>query len=248
MKLKLKQAVLAVSTLSLMGAANAVEFGYTGDIGPAHWAELDPAYHLCGDGTMQSPIDLYRASESNLPSLQIDYKSTALKIVNNGHTAQVNYAPGSTLTVGTKKYRLLQFHFHTPSEHTKSGNAFPLEGHLVHINDNNQLAVLGVFIRVGDTTNSFLKPIFDNIPATEGEKDVEGVTVNVTGLLPREHDYYTYAGSLTTPPCSEGVSWMVLENSVSVSKEQLEQFRHIFEGNARPVQPLNGRSIKLKDD
>lgn len=248
---KLKQLVLALSSVIAFGAAQATEVHFCYDhaeCGPANWGNLAEEFHLCKDGLNQSPINLYRSREARVPALKTAYKSTPLTITNNGHTAQVNYASGSTLTVGSKKYRLLQFHFHTPSEHLKDGRAFPLEAHLVHVDDYGNLAVLGIFLKEGDRTNAFLKPIFDNIPKTEGEVEVAGVDVNVSGLLPREREYYSYAGSLTTPPCSEGVSWMVLEDAVSVSKEQIEQFRAIFEGNARPDQPLNGRRIKRSDD
>ena len=246
----IRSLILALfSVLIFSSAQAAVEFCYEGECGPEHWADLSPYYHQCRDGLKQSPINVYRSKTSSSPILKTNYKATPLTIVNNGHTVQVNYATGSTLTVGTKKYRLLQFHFHTPSEHLKDGRSYPLEGHLVHIDDFGGLAVLGVFLKEGDTTNAFLKPIFDNLPKTEGEvKTVSGVNVNVTGLLPRDREYYGYSGSLTTPPCSEGVSWMVLENTVTVSKAQLEQFRAIFHGNARPEQPLNGRTIRFVDD
>lgn len=246
---KYKQLILALSSVIAFGAAQAAEeFCYEGACGPENWADLSPDYHLCADGLKQSPINLYRNRDAQTPALKISYKATPLIIINNGHTVQVNYATGSTLTVGTKKYRLLQFHFHTPSEHLKDGRTYPLEAHLVHMDDFGGLAVLGVFLKEGDTTNAFLKPIFDNLPKTEGEVTVAGVNVNVTGLLPRDRDYFAYAGSLTTPPCSEGVSWMVLEDTVTVSKAQLEQFRAIFHGNARPEQALNGRNIRFIKD
>ena len=246
----IQQFVLAVSSIVAFSTPQAaeVEFCYEGACGPENWAALSPENRLCGDGLQQSPVNLYRARETNLPALVIDYKATPLSILNNGHAIQVNYASGSTLTVGKKKYRLLQFHFHTPSEHLKDGRSFPMEAHLVHIDDFGNLAVLGLFMKEGDTTNAFLKPIFDNLPRTEGVVDVAGVNVNVARFLPREREYYRYAGSLTTPPCSEGVTWMVLEDSVTVSKAQLEQFRAVIHLNARPEQPLNGRTIRVLDN
>ena len=245
---KFNQLILALSSVIAFGSAQAVEFCYEGACGPEHWADLSPDYHQCRDGLKQSPINFYRSKTSTSPVLKEDYKATPLTITNNGHTVQINYAPGSTLTVGDKKYRLLQFHFHTPSEHLTDGRSYPLEAHMVHIDDFGGLAVLGVLLKEGSATNLFLKPIFDNLPTTEGAvKTVSGVNVNVTGLLPRERDYYGYSGSLTTPPCSEGVTWMVLEDTVTVSKAQLDQFRAIFKGNARPEQPLNGRTIRFVD-
>ena len=248
---KFKQLILALSSVIAFGAAQATEIHFCYDqseCGPANWGNLAEEFHLCKDGLNQSPVNLYRARDAKLPALKIDYKATPLTIVNNGHTAQVNYASGSTLTVGTKKYRLLQFHFHTPSEHLKDGRSYPLEAHLVHVDDYGNLAVLGLFLKEGDTTNSFLKPIFDNLPKTEGEVDIEGVSVNVAGLLPRNRDYFSYAGSLTTPPCSEGVTWMVLDDAVTVSKAQIEQFHAVFHNNARPEQALNGRTIRVLDN
>lgn len=246
----IKQFILAVSLFAAFSATQAaeVEFCYEGACGPENWANLSPEYRLCGDGLRQSPINLYRAKDSALPALKIDYKATPLTILNNGHAIQVNYASGSTLTVGRTKYRLLQFHFHTPSEHLKDGRSFPMEAHLVHVDDFGNLAVLGLFMREGETTNAFLRPIFDNLPRTEGEVDVAGVNVNVANFLPRQRGYYSYSGSLTTPPCSEGVTWMVLEDSVTVSRAQLEQFRAVIELNARPEQPLNGRTIRVLDN
>jgi len=247
---KLKQFIFAISSVVVFGAAQAdVHFCYDQpECGPANWGDLAPEFHLCKDGLKQSPINLYHAKETNIPALQVDYQSTPLTIINNGHTAQVNYASGSVLTVGTKKYRLLQFHFHTPSEHLKDGRTYPLEAHMVHVDDYGNLAVLSLFLKEGDATNAFLKPIFDNLPTTPGSKTIEGVNVNVGNLLPSGREYFTYTGSLTTPPCSEGVTWMVLEDSVIVSKAQIAQFRAIFEGNARPEQPLNGRTIRALDN
>lgn len=238
----------AAFTISTVNAAS-VHWSYEGESGPAFWGDLSPDFRLCKDGLKQTPINLYRAREEKLPSLQIAYKDTPLTIKNNGHTIQVNYAAGSYLTVGGKKYQLLQFHFHTPSEHAKDGRSFDMEGHLVHIDEYGALGVLGVFMKAGDGgDNEFLKPIWANMPATEGEVEVAGATVNVAKFLPKEREYYNYAGSLTTPPCSEGVNWMVLEESIRISKEQLEKFRSLFELNARPEQPLNGRTIKVLDN
>jgi carbonic anhydrase len=245
-----RQLVLSAACAAAFGSVHAatVHWCYEGECGPEHWGELDPSFAACRDGLKQTPINLYEMKEVSKPQLSISYKATPLTIKNNGHTIQVNYAEGSTLTVNGVTYRLLQFHFHTPSEHVKNGRTYPMEAHLVHINDNSELAVLGVFLKEGDYDNAFLKPIFDNMPKTEGEVEIAGKSVNVANLLPREHEYFNYSGSLTTPPCSEGVNWMVLDDAVSMSKRQIEQFKAIFEMNARPEQSLNGRTIlKIED-
>lgn len=240
--------LVAIATFSSAYAAD-VHWSYEGEAGPSHWGDLSPDFHLCKDGLKQTPINLYRAREEKLPDLQIAYQSTPLTIKNNGHTIQVNYAAGSYITVGGKKYQLLQFHFHTPSEHHKDGRSFDMEGHLVHIDEYGALGVVGVFMKAEDTPdNEFLKPIWANMPASAGEVSVPGVSVNATKLLPKEREYYNYTGSLTTPPCSEGVNWMVLEHPIAISKAQLEKFRSLFEMNARPEQALNGRTIKVQDD
>ena len=249
--IRARQLALALSSVALFSTAFAEEaphFCYEGHCGPENWGELSPDWHVCKDGLKQSPINVYEMREARLPRLNISYQATPLKIKNNGHTIQVNYAEGSTLTVGGVTYRLLQFHFHTPSEHLKNGRTYPMEAHLVHINDQGQLGVLGVFLKEGDADNAFLKPIFDNMPATEGEVEIEGKSLNVANLLPREREYYNYTGSLTTPPCSEGVNWMVLDDAVRVSRHQIEQFKALFEHNARPEQALNGRTIRSSDD
>lgn len=243
--------VLAASCFAIFNsaAAESVHWCYAEEhCGPAVWGDLSEDFYLCKAGLKQTPINLYEQKEAALPSLNAAYKNTPLTIKNNGHTIQVNYQSGSYLTVGSKKYQLLQFHFHTPSEHLKNGRAYPMEVHFVHADDYGALGVVGVFLKESDYDNAYLKPIFDNMPKTEGEVTVAGMTVNALSLWPKEREYFNYAGSLTTPPCSEGVNWMVMEDVIGVSKKQLEQFRAIFEMNARPEQPLNGRTITKQDD
>lgn len=217
---------------------------------PRVLGRFSPDYHLCKDGLAQPPVNLTRASEQKLDALKIEYKDTPLLIKNNGHTIQVTYGAGSYLTVGSKKYQLLQFHFHTPSEHLKDGRSYDMEGHLVHADDYGVLGVLGVFMKAGSKENSFLKPIWENMPTTITETDISvpGVNINVSKFLPKEREYFSYAGSLTPPPCTEGVNWMVLEDTVSISQAQLDQFHAVIEFNSRPEQSLNGRTIKLMDD
>jgi carbonic anhydrase len=188
-------------------------------------------------------VDLGTALKPAAGPLSVHYRETPLQIVNNSHTIQVDYAPGSYAELGGKRYDLAQFHFHSPSEHTVAGKHFDMEAHLVHRDTEGKLAVVGVFLKKGQELAA-LKGVWENLPKSEAEKTVAGVTADATALLPAHRAYYSYSGSLTTPPCSEGVSWFVIAEPVEVSAEQIEAFRAIVSRNARPVQPLNGRGAK----
>jgi len=216
---------------------------YEGAEGPSDWGKLDPAFGTCSIGHTQSPIDIKNAKKSELSPLKFDYKAVPLNIIDNGHTIQVNYAPGSTLTVGDKSYVLKQFHFHHPSEEHINGHGYDLVAHLVHADADGHLAVVAILLKKG-SSNPFLNTVWTNIPK-EKEKavDVSSVSLNVSDLLPGDHGYFTFAGSLTTPPCSEGVTWYVLKNHSSLSAEQLASFAKIYPSNARPIQPSNNREI-----
>ena len=218
-------------------------WSYEGSQGPKNWAKLDPAYATCAAGHAQSPIDIQHAKPAELPPLGFGYRSVPLNIINNGHTILLNYAPGSTLTVGDKTYTLKQFHFHHPSEESIDGRGFDLVAHLVHDDGSGHLAVVAVLFKTGPS-NPLLDAVWQNIPAQTGKAtDVPSVSLNVTDLLPADHGYYTFAGSLTTPPCSEGVKWYVLKNQSTLSAEQLAAFAKLYPRNARPIQPAYGREI-----
>jgi carbonic anhydrase len=219
-------------------------WSYTGPEGPADWGKLDSAFSSCSIGKAQSPIDIKDAKKADLPALKFDYHAVPLDIIDNGHTIEVNYAPGSTLAVGDKTYTLKQFHFHHPSEEHVNGHAYDMVAHLVHSDSDGHLAVVAVLLKKGEA-NSFLEAIWKNIPAQkEKAVDVPGVTINVKDLLPADRGYYTFAGSLTTPPCSEGVTWFVLKQHAWLSSDELAAFSKIYPLNARPVQPLNGRELR----
>lgn len=220
-----------------------VKWGYGAENGPDVWGRLSPDYILCAEGRRQSPIDLADASPTRSPSVIFDYRPSPLTVVNNGHTVQVDYSEGSSIEIEGTRYELSQFHFHSPGEHTLSGESLDMEMHLVHRNASGELAVVGMLIRSG-RENAAFKPVWDNMPAVEGEpRRIDGVSVNAEDLLPREKLFYRYDGSLTTPPCSEGVKWFVLTTPVEMSAAQIESFRAIFKGNNRPVQPLNEREL-----
>ncbi len=219
-----------------------VKWGYGGDTGPAHWGSLDLAFATCAAGSEQSPIDLTGAQSVTQPPIKLDYNPSGAEIVNTGHTIQVNVAPGSGIIIDDIRYELLQFHFHRGSEHTVAGVRFPLELHLVHRSEDGALAVIGILYREG-AANEALAPIWNLLPAEPGTATAFPDTVDVSALLPERRDTWRYAGSLTTPPCTEGVSWVVMTTPVTLSPAQIETFSALYGGNYRPVQPLNERTL-----
>jgi carbonic anhydrase len=228
------------------GDGHGGHWSYTGETGPAHWGDLSEAYHACAAGTRQSPVDIRAAAPHHGPAVALSYETSPLRLVNNGHTVQVNYADGSTLTVDGKTYSLAQFHFHSPSEHTRDGEHAVMEAHLVHQADDGSLAVVGVFLKEG-AENPMIARIWDHLPdAVNHEVHVPEVRVNVADLLPAELAYLNYDGSLTTPPCTEGVTWLVVDGSVEVSRAQADRFLALIHPNARPVQPLNDRAVRRR--
>ena len=220
------------------GEKHAVHWGYEGAMGPDRWGDEFPT---CAKGKSQSPLNIKGPFEKAQFAVAPDYKPGQLKIVNNGHTIQVNVPPGSKLRIDSKPFELLQFHFHRPSEELIDGKPAAMVVHFVHKNDSGRLAVLGVLLKEGNE-NPGIKTLWANAPLTEGpEVQPEGVMFNPANLLPREYEFYSYEGSLTTPPCTEGVRFFILKSQVNIAKEQVEQFP--FKKNARPVQPQNGRAI-----
>jgi carbonic anhydrase len=235
----------------------AVHWGYEGEEGPEHWAQLSEAYALCGSGTSQSPIDLGTATPMAAGTgtgLLRDYGTGALSIarhehvvdfLDNGHTIQVTYDEGSTLTVGNIEYHLRQFHFHAPSEHAVDGRHYPIELHLVHQSDAGGLVVLGVFIEEGEP-NPVIGAVIEGLPAAAGEEShFEQVQIDVDAFMPIMDEYYRYEGSLTTPPCSEGVRWAVFAEPLQASAQQIEALDAAMTENNRPVQPIGSRDLVL---
>lgn len=224
------------------GASLQPHWGYEGAHGPEHWGSLDPAFAVCSNGREQSPIDLTGAEPRPLSEIGFDYAPSPICIVNNGHSIQVDYQAGSGIVLDGTRYELVQFHFHHRSEHTVDGADFPLEMHLVHAGADGALAVVGIFLEEGGT-NEALAPVFGQMPGEAGPAAVVPGTVDAAALLPERRTTWRYPGSLTTPPCSEGVSWLVMTEPVTASRGQVEAFRAIFPVNNRPVQPLNGRRL-----
>jgi len=235
--------ILSLLLIPALACPQQPSWSYKGENGPASWGKLNSTYSTCSIGQTQSPIDITGAKKSDLPALKFNYSSVPLNIIDNGHTIQVNYAPGSLLTVGDKTYSLKQFHFHHPSEEHVNGRAFDMVAHLVHADAEGHLAVVAVFLQKGNA-NPLIGSVWANIPAEkERAVDVSGVTLNAKDLLPEDHGYYTFAGSLTTPPCSEGVTWYVLKSPMALSDAQLAAFARLYPHNARPIQSANSREI-----
>lgn len=218
-------------------------WGYTGAVASAYWGKLDEAYSLCDSGEKQSPINISKFLQEDLPDINVSYHLVGLDIVNNGHSIQVNYTPGSGFRADNVNYNLLHFHFHTPSEHYLDGAPYPMELHLVHKAADGTLAVIGVMMKVG-AHNPVIEEIWQNTPINAGgTRVVKDVRLSAADLMPESKDYFRYEGSLTTPPCTEGVQWHVLKDPIEISEKQLKAFQALFPVNARSVQPLNDRVV-----
>lgn len=220
-------------------------WSYSGHSGPEHWGNLNAEYSQCADGLWQSPVDLNWSKPFEGGSLALHYDSSLIKIIDNGHTIQVNFTPGNYAVIRGVTYELLQVHFHAKSEHTIAGQSFPMEAHLVHKHEKGGLAVVGIMFIEGKE-NSAIANIWKHLPDQQGhEVTVPGVQINASTLLPDTSHYYHYIGSLTTPPCSEGVNWNVLNSPVEISRDQIQTFRSMYSHNNRPVQALHGRQPVL---
>jgi carbonic anhydrase len=235
--------------LAAAGAAPSHHWSYSGKEGPMHWAELNGEFKACGTGTNQSPIDIQTkmVHRAALPPLHFNYKPSALHIIDNGHTVQVNADPGSFLAVGDDRYELVQLHFHHPSEEWFNGKRFEMEAHLVHRDSKGKLAVVAVLLDPG-AQNSLVESLWKHLPQKkEVESSPKGARIDPAALIPRNHSYFTYMGSLTTPPCAEGVRWIVLKYPQTLSKKEISVFASLYPNDARPIQQLNGREIQASN-
>ncbi len=222
-------------------------WSYEGEAGPIHWGELDPAYAPCVNGQEQSPIHIETAkvvAGQQAEDLEIKYVPMQVSVVNNGHTIQANVKTNeSAIKIAGKEYMLVQFHFHKPSEHQVDGKNFAMELHLVHKNEKDQLAVLGVLVKEG-AVNETLSNMWKELPQKETSQAITfAEPIDLVKLLPTNQQSFRYNGSLTTPPCTEGVKWVVFEEPIEMSKEQIEAFGKIFPDNHRPVQPIHQREV-----
>lgn len=244
MKKNIKIISLMMLTMATLSQAMAgVHWGYEGNELPENWAKLSPEYQMCGLGKNQSPINISNTIQADIGELDIHYGKTSGNIVNNGHTVQITEKnPNDYIILDGQKYTLTQFHFHAPSENQINGESFPVEGHFVHANSNGDLLVMAVMFKEGSNNQSAdqLLSLLSEQENTPANFD----SVNIAAFLPEQTHYYRFSGSLTTPPCSEGVTWIVLKEPMELSKTEIDKFTHAFKHhNNRPTQPLNGRLI-----
>lgn len=218
-------------------------WGYAGEEGPEHWGKLNPAWAACETGTRQSPIDIREGIRVELEPISFDYKSTRFNVLDNGHTIQVNMGVGNAITLSGRTYELVQFHFHRPSEERINGKSFPMVAHFVHKDAQNRLAVVALLIDEG-ANNDVVQTVWNNLPLEKNDPLIAQVALDIEKILPARRDYYTYMGSLTTPPCSEGVLWLVMKEPIQMLAAQMAIFSRLYPMNARPIQNASGRMIK----
>ena len=218
-------------------------WSYDGSAGPEAWARLNPEFAKCSSGQRQSPIDIRGGIKVDLDPVQFDYKPVAFGVIDNGHTVQVNVGSGNVIEVQGRRYELVQFHFHRPSEERIDGRQFDMVAHLVHKDPEGRLAVVAVLLDRG-SAHAVVQQVWNNLPLEKGEQLDARTPIDLSALLPADRRYYTYMGSLTTPPCSEGVLWMVMQQPVTISQSQINIFAKLYPMNARPIQSAAGRLIK----
>ncbi|MCW8837448.1 MAG: carbonic anhydrase [Thiovulaceae bacterium] len=234
---------IVITSVSLFAA----HWGYTGHEGPQHWGDLSPKYEMCKVGKSQSPVNISNAvtvTTEDLAKIKFNYTTEANAIINNGHTIQVNIQEGSSIEIDGKIFALKQFHFHTPSENQIEGRNFPLEAHFVHAAKDGSLAVIALMYEEGKE-NKIIKKLWSKMPHKAGKSSgCKMLAEMFFTMMPKDKAYYRFNGSLTTPPCSEGVRWMVLKGYSHISKAQKDEFLHLFHhANNRPVQPINARKV-----
>ena len=220
-----------------------IHWSYEGEGSPGNWAKLKPEYGTCATGGRQSPIDIREGIRVDLEPIKFDYRPTLFRIVDNGHTVQVNVGEGSTMTVMGRTYQLLQFHFHRPSEERINGKTFDMVIHLVHQDEEGKLAVVAVMLDRGNE-NPLIQTLWNNMPLEVNQDVTPSVAIDLNSLLPENRAYYTYMGSPTTPPCTEDVLWIAFKQPMPVSTDQVAIFSRLYKNNARPIQPSNNRLVK----
>ncbi|MGH1399472.1 MAG: carbonic anhydrase, partial [Alphaproteobacteria bacterium] len=218
------------------------KWGYFGSLGAARWGGLDPAYTACGEGQAQSPININKFKRAGLPALAFGYGERPLTVLNTGYGVRLDASGAGVFSAGDADYRLHHVSFHTPSEHYIDGAPYPMEAQFEHVSDTGGLAIVSVMLKIG-AHNPVVEGIWQNVPKAGMQKVVEGVVVNPADLLPEALGYYAYEGSLSVPPCSEGVKRYVMKTPIELSEKQLRAFQSVFAVNARPVQPINGREV-----
>jgi len=242
----LKKVIFAAVVVLATGCASTgqdIHWGYFGEEGPDHWGTLCPEFIDCSRGKNQAPIDLTGFIDADLPPLDIRYRSGGNEVINKGHSVQVNVQPGSRISLEGHTFELKQYHFHFPSENRINGRSYPMEAQLVHADKKGNLAIIAVMFVEGKA-NPSLAMVWMQIPGKAGEKNRLLSPVSAADILPAGRAYYRFNGSLTTPPCTEGVWWIVMKEPVTVSEDQIERFARVMGyPNNRPVQPVNARPV-----
>jgi carbonic anhydrase len=235
---------VAATTMIAQEHGSEQHWSYDGATGPSHWGDLNPEFAQCKAGHRQSPINIGPTQITDLPAIQFDYKAAPLHIIDNGHTIMINYAPGSSIQVGDKRYQLKQFHFHRPSEEQIKGKRYEMGVHLVHEAQDGSVAVVAIVFQQGGD-NPLIDELLDDVPKQKNKEELlDNIQINVSTLLPADHSYYTFDGSLTTPPCTENVTWYVLKHPVTVSAADIQEFSKLYRHDARPTQPLYDRVVR----
>jgi carbonic anhydrase len=224
-------------------SAAKIPWSYEGAAGPDKWGQLKPEFSQCTHGTRQSPIDIRDGISVQMDPVQFDYKSSSFGVIDTGRTVQVNVAPGNAIEVMGRKYELVRFDFQRPSEERIDGRQFDMGVHLVHKDAQGRTAIVAVLLDRG-AEQPVIQSVWNNLPLEQGEELTAKAGIDLTQLLPSDRRYFTYMGSMTTPPCKEGVLWMVMKSPVAISSEQLAVFSRLYKMNARPIQSASGRLIK----
>lgn len=224
-------------------ASARAQWDYHGANAPHRWARLDPSFSACGIGKRQSPIDIRDSIKVNLDPVFFDYKPSAFSVIDDGHTIQVNLAAGNSIGILGRVYELVEFHFHQPAEEVVNGRRYDMVVHMLHRDAEGRLAMVAVLLERGNA-QPVVQSVWNNLPLERHEAAAAQVPLDPADLLPSDRGYFTYIGSLTQPPCTEGVLWIVLRQPVQVSEEQLDIFSRLYPMNARPLQPSGGRLVK----
>jgi len=236
-------AAAAIATAAAAKPKNGTHWTYEGEFGPENWSKINTAWASCNTGNRQSPIDLRDGLKVDLEQVTFDYHPSSFNEIDNGHTIQVNVAGGNFLTVGGTTYELQQFHFHRPGEERINGKGTEMVVHMVHKSYDGKLAVLAVLLERG-IANPMIQTVWNNLPLEKLTTVTPSIVLDVNEILPARRDYFTYMGSLTEPPCTENVLWIVMKQPMTASPQQMALFSRLYPFNARPIQPSNGRMIK----
>lgn len=238
-----KSTALPSVAIAASAARPEVHWSYTGDNGPDRWGQLLPDWKQCAVGTRQSPIDIRDTIRVDQEAIRFDYRASRFSVVDTGHTIQVNVSSGNVIEIMGRRFELMQFHFHRPSEERINGRQYDMVVHLVHRDSEGRLAVIAVLLERGQD-QALVQTVWNYLPLERGDSYDAPVSIDLNQLLPKDKAYFTYMGSMTTPPCSEGVLWMVLRQPVQVSAQQISIFSRLYPMNARPLQAGSGRLIK----